>query len=134
MTIASISLPNWISYSVTTAKGETYDRHIGLHVSCSNLGDPGCQSYPPKDLCENGERYFCTMWRTVGFLSAFATILCLASLVGFVVIMSGGKYKRETSWPFASSMLALVSIVEFVTISLVVRVPAPVCNHLILSC
>ena len=60
------------------------------------------------------------MWRTVGFLASFTTLLCLGGLVTFVVIMSGGKYKRETGWPFAAAMLTLVSVIEFVAISIVV--------------
>lgn len=62
------------------------------------------------------------MWRTVGFLASFTTLLCLGGLVTFVVIMSGGKYKRETGWPFAAAMLTLVSVVEFVSISIVVSI------------
>ncbi|RGP62269.1 pre-mrna splicing factor [Fusarium longipes] len=33
--------------------------------------------------------------------------------------MSGGKYKRETGWPFAAAMLTLVSVVELAAISIV---------------
>jgi hypothetical protein len=63
------------------------------------------------------------MWRTVGFLASFTTLLCLGGLVTFVVIMSGGKYKRETGWPFAAAFLTLVAVVEFVSISIVVSTP-----------
>ncbi|KAJ4265455.1 hypothetical protein NW762_004743 [Fusarium torreyae] len=103
---------------VAAATGETVEKHIGLHKSCSTLDDPYCRDFPPKELCE-GERYFCSMWRTVGFLASFTTLLCLGGLVTFIVIMSGGKYKRETGWPFAAAMLTLVSVVEFAAISIV---------------
>lgn len=53
-------------------------------------------------------------------MASFATILCLACLVSFTVIMAGGKYKRETGWPFVGVMLTLVAVVEFVIISIVV--------------
>ncbi|KAK7423146.1 hypothetical protein QQZ08_009000 [Neonectria magnoliae] len=119
MIVVSIWIPNWVSYSVTTTTGETVEKHIGLHRSCSNLSDPPCRSFPYEELCQDGERYFCDMWRTVGFMASFATILCLAGLVSFAVIMSGGKYKRETGWPFVGAMLTLVSVVEFATISIV---------------
>ncbi|KAF4464256.1 hypothetical protein FALBO_8909 [Fusarium albosuccineum] len=118
MIVTSIWLPNWVTYSVTTATGETVEKHIGLHKSCSTLDDPHCRDFPTKQLCE-GDRYFCSMWRTVGFLASFSTLLCLGGLVTFVVIMAGGKYKRETGWPFVGAMLTLVSVVEFVTISIV---------------
>lgn len=120
MVVASIWVPHWVTYSVTTGQGETFEKHIGLHKSCSNLDDPPCRDFPYKELCQDGERYFCSMWRTVGFMASFATILCLACLVSFVVIMAGGKYKRETGWPFVGAMLTLVSAVEFVIISIVV--------------
>lgn len=124
MIVVSIWIPNWVSYSVTTTSGETVEKHIGLHRSCSNLDDPQCRNFPYKELCQDGERYFCSMWRTVGFMASFATILCLAGLVSFAVILSGGKYKRETGWPFVGAMLTLVSVVEFATISIVVSIPS----------
>lgn len=124
MTIASLATPNWVSYSVTTAKGETFEKNIGLHKSCSNLDSQRCRDFPSPELCQAGGRYFCSMWRTVGFMASFATILCLASLVTFLVIMRGGKYKRETGWPFVTAMLSLVAVVELVMISLVVSIRA----------
>lgn len=120
MIIASISIPNWVTYSVTTTAGETLEKHIGLHKSCSSLDDPPCRRFPHKDLCQEGERYFCSMWRTVGFMASFAVIICLAGLVGFGIILKGGKYKRETGWPFVTVMLGLVAVVEFIVISIVV--------------
>ncbi|KAF4443131.1 pre-mrna splicing factor [Fusarium austroafricanum] len=118
MIVVPVWLPNWVTYSVTSPTGEIVERHIGLHKSCSTLDDPYCRPYPPKELCQ-GERYFCSMWRSVGFLASFATLLCLGGLVTFGVIMCGGKYKRETGWPFAAAMLTFVSGVEFVAISVV---------------
>lgn len=119
MAVASIWIPHWVTYSVTTPSGDTFEKHIGLHQSCSTLDDPHCRTFPSKDLCQDGERYFCSMWRTVGFMASFAVILCLACLVSFLVIMGGGKYKRETGWPFVGAMLTLVAVVEFVIISIV---------------
>lgn len=120
MVVVSIWLPNWVTYSVTTTAGDTVEKHIGLHQSCSSLDDPPCRPFPYKELCTDEEHYFCSMWRTVGFMASFATILCLAALVCFAVIMGGGKYKRETGWPFIGALLTLVSVVEFATISIVV--------------
>ncbi|KAM0520147.1 hypothetical protein ACHAPE_003424 [Trichoderma viride] len=119
MIVASITEPNWVSYSVTTTAGETLEKHIGLHKSCSSLDDPHCRDFPSKELCQYGERYFCSMWRTVGFMASFTIILCLASLIAFALVMNGGKYRRETGWPFVSALLTLVSVVEFIIISIV---------------
>ncbi|RDA87163.1 hypothetical protein CP532_4273 [Ophiocordyceps camponoti-leonardi (nom. inval.)] len=120
MLVASIATPNWISYSVTTAKGDQIGKNIGLHKSCSNLDfPPQCHEYPTGEMCENGSRYFCSLWRTVGFMASLATILCLACLTCFLVVMRGGKYKRETGWPFVAGMLSVVAVVELVLISMV---------------
>ncbi|KAL6908301.1 hypothetical protein GGI43DRAFT_392416 [Trichoderma evansii] len=119
MIVASVTEPHWVSYSVTTTSGETLEKHIGLHKSCSSLDDPHCRDFPSKELCQYGERYFCSMWRTVGFMASFEIILCLASLVAFALVMGGGKYRRETGWPFVAALLTLVSVVEFIIISIV---------------
>jgi len=119
MTIAAIATPHWVSYTVTTTAGDHLSKHIGLHKSCSTLDDPPCRNFPYKSLCQEGERYFCSMWRSVGFLAWFTALLCLAGLVSFLVVMKGGKYKRETGWPFITSMLAIVSATEFVVVAIV---------------
>ncbi|KAK2038308.1 hypothetical protein LZ31DRAFT_129834 [Colletotrichum somersetense] len=119
MIIASITLPHWVTYSVTATDGNEFSKNIGLHRACSNLYDPPCQEFPTEELCSNGERYFCSMWRSVGFLASFSTILHLASIVAFLVIMSGGKYKRETGWTVLSGLMILVGVVEFVLMGIV---------------
>ncbi|KAG5979706.1 hypothetical protein E4U55_004845 [Claviceps digitariae] len=120
MIIASIFQPSWISYHVTSPKGDTFDVRVGLHERCFSTHDPPCKPYPPADLCqgESGQ-YFCSVWRTVGFLASLSAILCLATLVCFLVVMKGGKYRRETGWPLVSGMLTVVAIFEFVIISAV---------------
>jgi hypothetical protein len=65
------------------------------------------------------------MWKTVGFMASLAAIMCLASLVSFLVVMKGGKYKRETGWPLVSGMLTMVSVVELTIISIVVGYDYP---------
>ncbi|KAG6005617.1 hypothetical protein E4U21_007804 [Claviceps maximensis] len=120
MIIASIFQPSWISYHVRTPKGDTFDVNVGLHERCFSTHDPPCKPYPPAHLCQGESgRYFCSVWKTVGFLASFSAILSLATLVCFLVVMKGGKYRRETGWPLVSGMLTLVSIAEFVVISAV---------------
>lgn len=119
MTVASITVPHWITYSVTTDDHSTYSKHIGLHRSCSNLYDPPCRTFPTEDQCQGDERYFCSMWRTVGFLASFGVIMHLAGLVTFLVIMGGGKFKREVGWKVLSSLLLGVAAIEFVIIGIV---------------
>ncbi|ROT41407.1 hypothetical protein SODALDRAFT_271516 [Sodiomyces alkalinus F11] len=122
MTIASIAIPNWISYSSTSVDGETYSKHIGLHKTCSDLNDPPCRVFPTEDQCQGDERYFCGVWRTMGFLASFATVIYLAGIVSFVVVMAGGKFKREVGWKVLSPLLLLAALVEFVIMGVVVYI------------
>ncbi|TLS25071.1 hypothetical protein PpBr36_07353 [Pyricularia pennisetigena] len=112
MTLASIALPNWISYNITSIKGHSIARNIGLHKTCSSGIDPFldstiCRSFPiEREDCAGDERGFCSIWRTTGFLMSLAIVVELATLVGFLVIMAGGKMKRVTGWKILSSLLA----------------------------
>ncbi|EQB49997.1 hypothetical protein GCG54_00011167 [Colletotrichum gloeosporioides] len=121
MIVTSIILPHWVSYSVTATDGNEFSKHIGLHKICSNVGPgPACKVFPTDELCsKDGERYFCSMWRSVGFLASFSTIMHLASLVTFLVIMSGGKYKRETGWKILGGLLIFVAAIEFTLMGIV---------------
>ncbi|PHH81320.1 hypothetical protein CDD82_1021 [Ophiocordyceps australis] len=125
MTVVSIATPAWLTYSVSTPMGKTFKQNIGLHKSCNSLDTPTCQPFPRPDLCQDQQRYFCSMWRSIGFMAALAAILSFATMTCFVVVMYGGKLKRETGWPFVTSMLGLVSLVELITISMV----AYILNH-----
>ncbi|OAA72629.1 hypothetical protein LEL_08413 [Akanthomyces lecanii RCEF 1005] len=119
MVVASIAMPNWIDYAVTTAKGDTIHKSIGLHKSCSTLDGGRCSPYPTAALCQSGQRYFCTMWRTTGWLASFSVVLGLAGLVAFAVTLGGGKYKRESGWPFVGGLIATFSAVQLIVISVV---------------
>ncbi|KAJ3482048.1 hypothetical protein NLG97_g7672 [Lecanicillium saksenae] len=119
MIVASIAMPNWIDYSVTTAKGDTIHKTIGLHKTCSTLDGYSCTPYPTKNLCQSDQRYFCTMWRTTGWLASFSVVLGLAGLVSFGITLGGGKYKRESGWPFVSGLIATFAAVQLVIVSVV---------------
>ncbi|KOS23037.1 hypothetical protein ESCO_003562 [Escovopsis weberi] len=120
MTVAAIAEPRWIVYSVTTPQGNTFEKRIGLARYCSNLdGGFVCRPYPYKELCQDRERAFCSLWRTVGFMASFGVIFCLVDLVAFAIVMGGGKYRRATGWPIVSTMLTLVAILQLVVISIV---------------
>lgn len=119
MTIVSILTPHWISYSVTADTGSTFTKYIGLHKSCSSVDDPSCRPFPNDDDCHD-DQFFCSMWRSSGFLISFATIVELATLITFFVVMAGGKYKRETGWKLISCFLIADAIVEFASMGIVV--------------
>lgn len=61
------------------------------------------------------------MWRSVGFLMSFAAVVELVTVVAYVVVLFGGKQKRETGWKILAFMLVLVGLVQAASMSIVVR-------------
>ncbi len=122
MIVASIALPDWIDYAVTTAQGDTIRKTVGLHKSCSTLDGGRCAPYPTAALCQSDseQRYFCTAWRTTGWLASLSVVLGLAGLVVFAVTLGGGKYRRESGWPFVAAMIATFAAVQLIEVSVVV--------------
>ena len=122
MTIASINTPRWLYYSAASKGGKfgSFEKHIGLHLECITGADPECQIYPREDQCQGEERYFCSMWRSGGFLMSFAVIFEMATLVSFLVIMLGGKATRLRGWSIIAVLIAAVAAVEFSCFSIVV--------------
>ncbi|KAK4122297.1 hypothetical protein N657DRAFT_646985 [Parathielavia appendiculata] len=125
MTIISIISPNWVSYTVPAPTGGTVTDSIGLHRRCtSSPGNWKCTPFPDEARCEGDGRSLCSMWRTTGFLMSFATVAELATVVGFLVILAGGKVKRHGGgWRILGGMLAVVATAEFVGMAVVVRSP-----------
>ena len=123
MTLASIIMPDWVSYTVSVSTGPItgrVSRTVGLHQTCSSVADPECRPYPSESECQGEERYFCSMWRTTGFLMSFATVVELATIVGFLVTMAGGKMKREKGWRILGILLGGVAAVQFSAMAIVV--------------
>lgn len=52
------------------------------------------------------------MWRTVGFLMSFAVLIELATLVGYVIVVLGGKQSREYGWKIICTLLAFITVVQ----------------------
>ncbi|KAL4808774.1 hypothetical protein BDV18DRAFT_157712 [Aspergillus unguis] len=99
LSLASIIVPNWVSYHSTSSTPGSKDYHYtyGLHRRCSSLTDT-CDSFPKKEDCLGEDRYFCSMWRTVGFMMSFAVVLEAMSVVAWIIIISGSKRMRENGW------------------------------------
>ena len=120
MTLASIALPNWVSYGVTSTKGRSVTRNVGLHRSCSSVLDPPCRPFPlDRDDCAGDGSAFCSMWRTTGFLVSLAAVLELVTLVAFRVVMAGGKQKRVGGWRILGGLLSTVALVLVAAVSIV---------------
>ncbi|RMZ75698.1 hypothetical protein DV738_g5348, partial [Chaetothyriales sp. CBS 135597] len=81
LTIAAIIIPNWISYTTTT--------------------------FPVYEECEGKGRYFCSMWRSVGFLMSLAVVLEGMTIAAFAILLAGGKQRREAGW----GVLAILTVV-----------------------
>jgi hypothetical protein len=83
------------------------------------MDEPSCRPFPDDQDCSD-DVFFCSMWRSSGFLLSFATIVELATLIAFGVVMIGGKYKRETGWKLIGAFLIADAVVEFVGMGIVV--------------
>jgi len=121
MTMASIFIPDWITWTVDNSDGGHFTKTIGLHRSCSSTTGT-CVHYPQREDCFGTDRYFCSMWRSVGFMMSFAAVLELATLVAYVVVILGGKQKRETGWRILAFMLMLVGVVQCASMAIVAYV------------
>ena len=121
MTLTSIFTPNWVSYTVSSPSGGTVTDTVGLHRRCTSSTGK-CSPFPDEARCEGDSRSFCSMWRTAGFLMSFAALAELAALVGFVIIMAGGKVKRQGGWKVLGGLLGLVAAAQFAGMAVVVSV------------
>ncbi|KAL2258181.1 hypothetical protein VTK26DRAFT_8621 [Humicola hyalothermophila] len=114
MTLTSIGNPKWVSYTVTAPSGDTVYDTIGLQRRCTSSTGT-CVPFPDEGRCANSDDLssFCSMWRTAGFLMNFAVVLELATLVGFLIIMAGGKISRQSGWKVLGGLLVILAAVEF---------------------
>ncbi|TVY33890.1 hypothetical protein LSUB1_G006128 [Lachnellula subtilissima] len=120
MTFAAIFIPDWVTWDVTTQLGAHNTRIIGLHRSCTTTPlENRCVHFPQKHDCDGDDRYFCSMWRSVGFLMSFAAVFELVIIVAYCVVIVGGKQKREIGWKVLASMLMLVGIVQCAAMAIV---------------
>ncbi|KAF8865060.1 hypothetical protein BDZ45DRAFT_796874 [Acephala macrosclerotiorum] len=117
MTFASIFIPDWITWRVETDDGG-FRKTIGLHQSCSSTNTQ-CQYFPQYEDCHGTDRYFCSMWRSVGFMMSFAAVLELVTIMAYVVVLAGGKQKRENSWKVLSFLLVVVGLLQCASMAIV---------------
>lgn len=148
MTIASIVMPRWVSYSpvsfifhrslpllllmlllatldarviapsLISRQNDKREMSMGLHQRCSSVTGK-CTPFPQATDCVK-DQYFCSMWRTVGFLISFDVVIELCALVSFIVIISGGVQRRSTGWKLICSILLLGGIFQCAAMALVV--------------
>ncbi|KAJ6166995.1 hypothetical protein N7470_002442 [Penicillium chermesinum] len=78
-----------------------------------------CESFPQREDCHGENRYFCSMWRSVGFLMSFTVVLQGISIVAYLIILAGGKRLRENGWRILSILIVLSAIVQATSMSIV---------------
>ena len=118
-TIASVALPNWISYTSPTDHDPIRVTY-GLHKRCSSITGE-CKPFPVREDCLFEDRYFCSMWRSTAFLLNFSLMAELACIVAYITILVGGRAAREGGWKILAGLLSLVAVSEIIAMALVVR-------------
>ncbi|KAF1817574.1 hypothetical protein P152DRAFT_454155 [Eremomyces bilateralis CBS 781.70] len=111
MTIASIILPEWITYESGSNTDDLIHYSYGLQSRCSSISGT-CSPFPQYEDCQGAGRSFCSMWRSVGFLMSFAVILEFACVVAYAVIILGGKGMRDYGWKIVTGLLGLGAMVQ----------------------
>lgn len=139
-------MPNWISYDTTTVShssttgafthtsqdsGKNLRYTYGLHRRCSNTRLPPdmsfhitssleCVEFPRLLDCHGENRYFCSMWRSVGFLMSFAVVIEGMTIAAFAILLAGGKQRREAGWGALAILTALAATVQAIGMALIV--------------
>ena len=60
------------------------------------------------------------MWRSVGFLLSFAVVLEGMTLITYVVILVGGKQKRESGWKILAGLHVLCGAIQCAAMAIIV--------------
>ena len=60
------------------------------------------------------------MWRTVGFLMSFAVVLEGMTIAAFMILLMGGKQRREQGWGVLAILVALAAAVQAAGMALMV--------------
>lgn len=59
------------------------------------------------------------MWKTVGFLMSFAIVIEGMTIMAYLVLLFGGKQKREAGWGVLCGMVVVSAIVQAASMSLI---------------
>ncbi|KAF2772998.1 hypothetical protein EJ03DRAFT_324048 [Teratosphaeria nubilosa] len=117
LTIAAIALPDWVSFTSPTSDSPIRVTY-GLHQRCSSITGQ-CTKFPQYEDCVGDDKYFCSMWRSTGFLMNFSVIMELAVLVAYLTILVGGRASREAGWKVLASLLSVVAAAQVIAMALV---------------
>ncbi|KAK6329771.1 hypothetical protein TWF696_003634 [Orbilia brochopaga] len=119
LTLTAITIPRWMSYSYETSAGRIMQTY-GLHHRCRS--GPGtidsCEPFPLESDCADDE-HFCSLWRTTGYLMDLAVSLEVLIIAAYVIILIGGRERREKGWKLLSSLLFVNVALQLIAMSLV---------------
>jgi len=118
MTLASIIMPRWVRWESDIGGDIKYS--YGLHKRCSTVTGT-CEPFPTYNDCDS-DATFCAMWRTVGFLMSFATIIEFATFIAYAVVILGGVQQRSYGWKLVCILLGLAAVAELAGMSIIAYV------------
>lgn len=118
LSIVAIAIPRWVSFRDTTPGGDKITYTYGLHQRCSSSTGV-CTPFPTAEDCHGSDRYFCSVWRSIGFLMNFAVVLEAVIIVGFCAVLWGGRQKRERGWQVMSVLLLIVALTQCTVMALI---------------
>jgi hypothetical protein len=121
MTLTAIALPNWISFHSSLNPSDDLTYTYGLHRVCSSPTS-SCRPYPEDSDCQMDNQYFCGLWRTTGFLMNFAAVLELVTIVAYIVVLAGGRQKRQSGWKLLGALLLVTAAMQCAAMAIVVSV------------
>lgn len=140
MSLASIIIPEWISFDSTSVCATHHLQRIhtdsvhkdsgndlrytyGLHRRCSSTTHT-CVKFPAYEDCMGSDVNFCSMWQSAGFLMSFAIVLEGMTIAAFLVLLFGGKQKREAGWGVLCLLVVVSAVVQAGSMSLIVHLPS----------
>lgn len=112
-------LPTYLTVYTPLTTQPPFRYSYGLHRRCSSITNT-CEDFPQPQDCHGRDRYFCSMWRSVGFLMSFAVVLQAISVVSYVIIIWGNKQLREGGWRTLSWMVIMSATVQAASMAIVV--------------
>jgi formate hydrogenlyase subunit 3/multisubunit Na+/H+ antiporter MnhD subunit len=60
------------------------------------------------------------MWRSVGFLMSFAVVIEGMTIAAFVILLAGGKQRREAGWGALTVLTLISAVVQAISMALMV--------------
>lgn len=119
LTLTAITIPRWMSYSYETSTGRIVQTYGLRHRCRSGPGTvDGCEPFPLEADCAEDE-HFCSLWRTTGYLMDLAVSLEVLIIAAYVIILIGGRERREKGWKLLSSLLFVNVALQLIAMSLV---------------